>query len=335
MPPMVDFPADVEVWTPRELHAKLPSRSAHNWQVIGRLADGVTLEQARADVSAIARRLLEQHGRLTYMKDIALVPLQEQIIGRAKGTLSVLLAGSLLLLLIACANVVNLLIARMSTRQAEVALRVALGAGRARMVQQCLAESLLLSLSAAVLGVVMALAGVKLLLALQPGNLPRMHEVRVDWQVLLFAVGIATIAAIGMGVITAWRGMRGELRDALAQSQRTQGGTMSSERNPPDPRRCAGRDGGRAARRGGALRAQLRPPAIGQPGLHRRTPARGGCRRERVEGGTTPALRRAHAPLFASSPASPRSVARRRSDSRESDRRARVSAGSANCRHRA
>jgi predicted permease len=85
-------------------------------------------------------------------------------------------------------------------------------------------------MAAAVLGVAMALAGVKLLLALQPGNLPRMHAVRVDWQVLLFAVGIATVAAIGMGVMTAWRGMRGELRDALAQSQRTQGGTMSSER---------------------------------------------------------------------------------------------------------
>jgi putative ABC transport system permease protein len=230
MPTTLQFPPGAEVWTPRELAPKLPSRTAHNWQVIGRLADGVTAEQARADVSAIAKRLKEQHGTTTWMTDATVVPLQEQLVGRAKGTLAVLLAGSFLLLLIACANVVNLLIARMAARQSEVALRVALGAGRGRMVQQCLAESLILSMAAAALGVLLALAGVRLLLLLQPGNLPRVDDVRVDWQVLLFAVAIATLAAIIMGMITAWRAMRGELRDALAQSQRTQGGSMSSER---------------------------------------------------------------------------------------------------------
>jgi putative ABC transport system permease protein len=230
MPAILEFPVDAEIWSPRELHPRLPSRTAHNWQVIGRLAEDVTLEQAGADVSAIARRLKEALGSQTWMKDVAIVPLQEQIVGRAKSTLAVLLAGSLLLLLIACANVVNLLIARMASRQAEVALRVALGAGRGRMLQQCLAESLMLSLTAAAVGVAIALAGVKVLPALQPDNLPRMHEVRIDWHVLFFAVGIATLAAIGMGIVTAWRGMRGELRDALAQSQRSQGGSMSSER---------------------------------------------------------------------------------------------------------
>ena len=230
MPATLDYPIGTDVWLARELDEKLPSRTAHNWQAIARLAPGATLGQARAEVSGVARRLKLQYGSDTQMDDVALVPLHEQIVGRSQGTLVMLLAGSLLLLLIACANVVNLLIARMAARQAEVALRVALGAGRARMVQQCLAESLLLSLTAAAIGMVIALAGVKLLLAIQPGNLPRIQEVHVDWQVLLFAVVVATAAALAMGIVTAWRGMRGDLREALAQSQRTQGGSMSSER---------------------------------------------------------------------------------------------------------
>jgi putative ABC transport system permease protein len=230
MPPTLDFPADVEMWLPRELRPKFPSRTAHNWQVLGRLADGVTVDQARREVSEIAKQMKRELGEETWMTDATLLTLQEQIVGRSRGTLMVLLAGSLLLLLIACANVVNLLIARMAGRQSEVALRVALGAGRGRLIQQCLAESLMLSLIAGALGVLLAAAGVKLLWALQPGTLPRIQGVRVDVQVLAFAIGICALAALVMGIVTAWRGTRGDVREALAQSQRTQGGSMSSER---------------------------------------------------------------------------------------------------------
>jgi putative ABC transport system permease protein len=230
MPSNLGFPAEVELWMPRELQPKYPSRTAHNWQVVGRLADGVTLAQARAEASAIASRLKQQYGDDTWMLDIAMVPLQEQIVGGSKTTLIVLLAGSLLLLFIACANVVNLLVARMSARQGEIAVRVALGAGRGRIAQQCLAEALMLSVAAGALGVLLARAGVTLLLLLQPGDLPRMQEVRIDWVVLLFAIALCFAAAVMLGLVTAWRGTRGELREALAQSQRTQGGTMSSER---------------------------------------------------------------------------------------------------------
>ena len=230
MPPNLDFPAEVDLWLPRELLEKLPSRTAHNWQVVGRLAEGVTLDQARRDVSAVAKRLKQQLGDDTWMADADVVSLQEEIVGGTRSTLLVLMLGSLILLLIACANVVNLLIARMAARHGEVAVRVALGASRARLIQQCLAEASLLSLAAGALGLVLTRLGVRLLLALQPGSIPRMQDVRVDGQVLAFAIGVAVASAVGMGLVTAWRGTHADLREALSQSQRTQGGTMSSER---------------------------------------------------------------------------------------------------------
>jgi putative ABC transport system permease protein len=230
MPPALQFPTDAEIWVPRELRPKFPSRTAHNFEVVGRLAPGVSLEQARREVSDIARQMKQEHGDRTSMSDVAVVPLQEQLVGKAASTLLVLLAGSLLLLLIACANVVNLLIARMAVRHSELALRAALGASRGRLAQQCLAESLMLAVAAAALGVGIAFGGVRLLLLLQPGNLPRMQDVRVDGWVLAFALGISVLAAVAMGVIAAIRSTGGPVRDALAEAQRTQGGSRSSER---------------------------------------------------------------------------------------------------------
>lgn len=230
MPPSLDFPAKVEMWMPREARRKLPSRTAHNWQVVGRLAPGVSLDAARGDVSAVARRLRQQYGEDTWMVDAALVPLHEQLVGRTKGTLTVLMAGSLLLLLIACANVVNLLIARMSARTGEVAVRLALGAGRGRLIQQSLAEALILGSVAGAAGIVLARGAMKVLIAMQPANLPRIDEVRLDAQVLLFAVGISLTVAVAMGIITAWRGTSGNVRDALAQSQRGASGSSEGAR---------------------------------------------------------------------------------------------------------
>jgi putative ABC transport system permease protein len=228
MPATLDFPAKTDFWAPRESQEAYPSRTAHNWQVLGRLAPGVTLNVARGDVTAVAKRLRQQYGEDTWMVDAALVPLHEQLVGRTKDTLTLLMAGSLVLLLIACANVVNMLIARMSARTGETAVRLALGAGRMRLIQQSLVEALLVGVAAAGLGVVIARAGIRLLLELQPANLPRIDEVSVDLQVLLFAVAMSLVAATAMGIITAWRGTRGNLRDALAHSQR--GASASSER---------------------------------------------------------------------------------------------------------
>ncbi len=229
MPAMLSFPGGAEMWVSREATDRvLPSRTAHNWEVVGRLADGVSLEQAHSDAAAIARRLKDQFGDYTMMTDVALVPIREQMVGDTRRPLLILLGASGVLLLIACANVVNLLVARLAARQGEMAVRRALGAASSRLVQQCFAESLLLALGAVVVGVLIAWTGVALLLRLQPANVPRVHDVSIDVTVLGFAVGIAVLAAVTLGLLSAWWGARGDLRAALSQSQRTQSGAGSS-----------------------------------------------------------------------------------------------------------
>ena len=231
MPRTVNYPTGVALWVPRELEERNPHRTGHNWQAIGRLRDGVTLEQAQAEMSIISRRLKQQLGDETAMFDAALVPLQEQIAGHMRKPLLILLGASAVLLLIACANVVNLLLARMAARQGEFALRMALGAGRGRLTRQVLTESVVLSVCAGILGVILAAIGIRVLLALEPGNLPRLSEIELNLPVLGFAIAVAIITALAMGLLTALRGMRLALREIIAQSQRTSAGSSHHIRN--------------------------------------------------------------------------------------------------------
>jgi putative ABC transport system permease protein len=230
LPPTMNFPADVDLWTSRELRDRNPYRTGHNWQVIARLANGVTLDQAASELSALSRRLKQQYGDDTWMFDAAVVPLQEQIVGGSRSTLLVLLAASAFLLLIACANVVNLLVARAAVREGELAVRLALGASRLRLAQQFLAESFVLAVSGGVFGVVLAALGVRALLVLEPGDLPRVGEVGVDWTVLAFALAVSVLVATVLGLLSAWRGTQGDIRQAMAQAQRTQAGAGASYR---------------------------------------------------------------------------------------------------------
>ena len=229
-PPELDYPAGTELWAPAELYGRYPSRTAHNWPVLGRLAPGLTPARASADADNIARRLKQQYGEATDMVGVALMPLREQMVGKLKPALLVLLGASAVLLLIACANVVNLMMARMAAREGEYALRLALGASRARLVQQFVAESLVLATGGGILGVVLAAVGVRALLALQSGDLPRATGVHVSWTVLVFALGVSVAAAVAMGLLTAFRAGRGDLRAALAESQRTQAGAGATLR---------------------------------------------------------------------------------------------------------
>lgn len=230
MPPGFDFPSRTDVWVPRELLPSHSNRTALNWQVVGRLEAGVTLAQARQDVSALARRLKAEYGDATWMEGLELVPLRDQLVAHVRPALLVLLGASAFLLLIGCANVVNLLLARITSRRRELAVRLALGAGRWRIARQFLAESAVLSLVGGGIGVLLAVWGVELLLVFEPGVLPRVDEIRVDLPVLGFAVGASTLTAGLLALIAAIRATGDEVRGTLAEAQRTSSEGRSGQR---------------------------------------------------------------------------------------------------------
>jgi len=230
MPPGFRFPGDAQLWVPRELEPPLPSRTAHNWRVVGRLRDGVTIDQARGDLRAIAQRLKRQYGDDTTMLNVAVVPLHAQIVSRVRQLLLLLLGAVGFLLLVACANVVNLLLTRATTRQRELAVRAALGAGRLRLLMPFLSESFVLTSAGGMLGVLVALAGVRGLLQLEPGILPRLDEITVSWPVLGFAFAVSSVTALLLGVLAATRVMKADVYERLKESQRTMAGGSSSAR---------------------------------------------------------------------------------------------------------
>jgi putative ABC transport system permease protein len=174
------FPDDVNVWFAADIKGENVSRTSHNYDGVGRLKDGVSVAQARDDIRAIARRIYQTNDKSDYLlRDGSVVPLQDSITGTVRSPLLILLSAVGFLLLVACANVANLLLAQASVRERELAIRGALGAARGRLVRQFLTEAFLLSLIGGVVGVLAALWGVAGLVALAPEQLPRLDSVSV------------------------------------------------------------------------------------------------------------------------------------------------------------
>src|SRR5229473_180805 len=226
------FPPEVDLWLPADLDGENPSRTSHNYNAVGRLRDGVTVKQANQEIAAIARHIhdasSEQGDYL--LKDGIVIPLQDSITGEARSPLLVLVGAVGFLLLVACANVANLLLAQASVRVRELAIRCALGAARARLVRQFLTESFLLSLAGGGLGIFGAFWGVTGLVALAPGNLPRLDSVSISIPVLVFALLLSTAVAAGLGAFTAARATSGDLHKGLGEGGRGQASSQGSQR---------------------------------------------------------------------------------------------------------
>jgi putative ABC transport system permease protein len=227
------FYTAAEIWAPLGYDAAFRDacRGCRHLRAFGRLKPGVSLEQATAEMNALREQQRRENPNEYEDGSIAVVPLQRAITGDVRTALFVLLAAVAFVLLIACANVANLLIARSLVRQREIVLRTVLGAARSRIVRQLMTESAILSVAGAVLGVVLAAFTVRVLAGVAPVSLPRLEEAAVDGRVLAFAALLTAVCALLFGIAPAFRSGRTGAQQALAIDSRTSTGGASRARS--------------------------------------------------------------------------------------------------------
>jgi predicted permease len=212
------------MWRPLRLNPVNPSRNSAVFHTFGRLGAGVTIEQARTRLALLAKQLQAAHPESDTGKGINPVPLQEQRVGSMKPSLLMLQGAVAFVLLIACVNIANLLLARASGRSAEIAVRRALGADRMRIVRQLLTESVLLALTGGALGAILGTWGVSALKTLAPDGTPRIDEVGVDGRVLAFTAVLSLVTGLLFGLMPAVHAARDRFSGALKQGGRGQMG---------------------------------------------------------------------------------------------------------------
>ena len=223
---------NTEAWTPVHISNPVAAnfRGVHFLRTYGRLAPGATFQQASAEMRIIDQQLATQYPADNKNRTTALIPLQERIVGQSRSALLILFAAVSLVLLIACANFANLLLARGAERGREIVIRTALGAGRWRIVRQLLTESILIAVLGGAIGVIFAWWGINLLIALKPANLPRLDEFGVDLRVFGFTLGISLLTGLIFGLLPAWTASRVAVGSGLKEGARGASASRSQQR---------------------------------------------------------------------------------------------------------
>jgi putative ABC transport system permease protein len=231
MPAEVVLPQPAQLWVPLNFDSdpEMKMRQARFLRPVGRLKEGVTFAQAQADTDIIAAQLEQQYPNSNAGWSLRLIPLREILVGESRTMLFILFGAVGFVLLIACANVANLLLVRAAARQKEIAMRTALGASRLRIIRQMITESLLLAIFGGALGALLAVAGVKLLVSLSEDSIPRTANVKIDATVLVFTLVISLATGLLFGLAPAFRTMKENLVDALKDGIR--GGSEATLKN--------------------------------------------------------------------------------------------------------
>ncbi|HZM27172.1 MAG TPA: ABC transporter permease, partial [Gemmatimonadales bacterium] len=230
LPPDAGMPSNIDAWGILPSNIGDFERQAAWLTVVTRLKEGVTLEQGQEDMDRLAARLREVHQfHKTQDLQIVVAGMHRDVVEHVRPALVALLGAVGFVLLIACANIANLLLVRASERNREIAVRAALGSGRGRIVAQMLTESLVLAAAGTVLGLVLAWQGIRVIKALSPANLPRIESVSLDGPAFAFAAAVAVVAAILFGLAPALRAVRGNLADGLRDRGTDTGGARGNK----------------------------------------------------------------------------------------------------------